>query len=60
MTLLLTPMSVLIKMKVVLRLEIDGVEWIQIKEGEIMAISFKEEFHANAFWNLIDEYQRKY
>ena len=53
-------MSVLIKMKVVLRLEIDGVEWIQIKEGEIMAISFKEEFHANAFWNLIDEYQRKY
>lgn len=25
-----------------------------------MAISFKEEFSANAFWNMIDEYQRKY
>ena len=25
-----------------------------------MAISFKEEFHANAFWNLIDDYQKKY
>lgn len=39
---------------------IDGVEWIQIKEGEIMAISFKEEFSANAFWKMIDEYQKKY
>ena len=40
--------------------DVDGVEWIQIREGEIMAISFKEEFHANAFWNLIDDYQKRY
>ena len=39
---------------------LDGVEWVQIREGEIMAISFKEEYSANAFWNMIDEYQRKY
>ena len=25
-----------------------------------MAISFKEQFSANAFWQLIEEYQRKY
>ncbi len=25
-----------------------------------MAISFKEEYGANAFWQLIEEYQRKY
>ena len=25
-----------------------------------MAISFKEDYGANAFWQLIQEYQRKY
>lgn len=25
-----------------------------------MAISFKEQYGANAFWQLIEEYQRKY
>lgn len=25
-----------------------------------MALSFKEQFSANAFWQLIEEYQRKY
>lgn len=25
-----------------------------------MAISFKEQFSANAFWKMIDEYQKKY
>lgn len=25
-----------------------------------MAISFKEEFSSNAFWKMIDEYQKKY
>jgi len=25
-----------------------------------LAISFKEEYGANAFWQLVEEYQRKY
>ncbi len=31
-----------------------------MRENEVMALSFKEQFSANAFWQLIEEYQRKY
>jgi hypothetical protein len=41
-------------------LDSDGIQWTQVRENEIMAISFKEQFSANAFWQLIEEYQRKY
>lgn len=39
---------------------VGGIQWTQIKENEVMAISFKEDYGANAFWQLIEEYQRKY
>ena len=43
-----------------MRLEVDGIQWTQVRENEVMALSFKEPFSANAFWQLIEDYQRKY
>lgn len=31
----------------------NGVQWTQVRENEVMALSFKEPFSANAFWQLI-------
>lgn len=36
------------------------MQWTQVRENEVMALSFKEQFSANAFWQLIEDYNKKY